>query len=137
MAADRMSVPLTKENDNSITVLIADDFEPMRGSLQRFLHAFDELHLVGFATNGAEAVSMCVALAPRIVLMDIEMPIMDGIEATRIIRRNCPGTRVIGLTGFEEERVIHEMLRAGAWKCLTKTTPISELAQAIRDAASE
>jgi DNA-binding NarL/FixJ family response regulator len=120
---------------DEITVLIADDFETFRQSLLTFFMAFDEIRLLGMATNGEEAVEMCAELSPQVILMDIDMPFMNGIQATRIIRKKFPQVQVIGLTGFDDTTLINEMRDAGAFECLDKTGSVLALRKTIHEAA--
>jgi NarL family two-component system response regulator LiaR len=92
------------------------------------------LHLVGEAGSGAEAIQMCQKTAVDVVLMDLMMPEMDGAEATRHIRQQCPGTQVVALTSFPEETLVQNVLRAGAIGYLLKNVSADELAAAIRSA---
>ena len=119
---------------NSIRILIADDHEVVRRGLSLFLRPFDEFELVGEATNGLEAVESCDRLSPDVVLMDIVMPDMNGLEATRIIRQKHPNIHVLALTTFKDEDVVREMLKAGAVGYLLKNTSVDELASAIHTA---
>lgn len=118
-----------------IRVLVVDDHYIVRGGLRTCLRAFHDLELVGEAANGEEAVRQAQALAPDVVLMDVKMPVMDGIEATRLIRERCPGTRVIALTSFVEKELVPRALQAGAISYLLKNVSPLELAEALRAAA--
>jgi NarL family two-component system response regulator LiaR len=118
-----------------INVMIVDDHETVRRGLAVFLRAFDDLQLVGEAANGLEAVNLCAEIHPHVILMDLVMPEMNGIEATRTICHQWPEVRIIGLTSFKEETLAEQALQAGAVKCLRKDTPIDELANAIRSAS--
>ncbi|MFP4343971.1 MAG: response regulator transcription factor [Anaerolineales bacterium] len=115
-----------------IRVLIADDHDQIRSSLSIFLEVFDDLELVGAAHNGQEALKLCKELEPDIVLLDLLMPQMDGVAATREIRRIHPYTQVIVLTSFYDETILHKALQAGASHYLLKDVTIDELAAAIR-----
>jgi CheY-like chemotaxis protein len=117
-----------------INVMVVDDHDTVRRGLAVFLRAFDDLQLVGEAANGLEAVNLCAEIHPHVILMDLVMPEMNGIEATRTIRRQWPEVRVIGLTSFREEALAEQALQAGAVKCLRKDMSIDELANAIRSA---
>jgi NarL family two-component system response regulator LiaR len=117
-----------------IRVLIADDHDQIRSSLSIFLEVFDDLELVGAAHNGLEALDLCDELEPDIVLIDLLMPKMDGVAATRKIRQSHPSTQVIVLTSFHDEKILHKALQAGAAHYLFKNVTIDELAAAIRSA---
>jgi two-component system, NarL family, response regulator LiaR len=117
-----------------IRVLIVDDHVLVRNGLRQFIDTFDDLILVGEARNGAEAVAICQANPPDVVLMDLIMPVMDGREATRQIIQHNPGVKIIVLTSFQELDLVEQSLQAGAMSYLLKNVSIEELAQAIRSA---
>ncbi len=118
----------------NIHVLIVDDHEILRMGLAIFLESQDDLILVGEAANGQEAVNLCDQLQPEVVLMDIAMPVMDGIIATRIIRRKYPDIAIVMLTSsFSGERE-QESLQAGACDYLRKNITGEKIAQTIRTA---
>ncbi len=117
-----------------IRVMIVDDHRMVREGLRMFLSTCDDLEVVGEAADGAEAVRMCRALRPDVVLMDVLMPVKDGAAATAEIVRTCPGARVVALTSFVEEELVGRMLDAGAISYLLKDAQPERLAQAIRDA---
>jgi NarL family two-component system response regulator LiaR len=115
-------------------VLIVDDHALVRSGLRYFLLAFDDLELVGEASDGKEALAYCAHDQPHVILMDLMMPKMGGVEATRIIRRRWPDTRVIALTNFENAELVQDILQAGATGYLLKNVAADELAAAIRAA---
>ncbi len=117
-----------------IRVLIVDDHVLVRNGLRQFIDTFDDFILVGEARNGAEAVAICQANSPDVVLMDLIMPVMDGREATRQIIQHNPGVKIIVLTSFQELDLVEQSLQAGAMSYLLKNVSIEELAQAIRSA---
>jgi DNA-binding NarL/FixJ family response regulator len=119
-----------------IRVLVADDHAIVRGGLQQLLETADDIELVGVAENGAEAVERARELEPDVVLMDLSMPVLDGIEATRRITGTNAETRVIVLTSFSDNRRILDALRAGATGYLLKHAGPDELLGAIRAAVS-
>ncbi len=120
--------------NEKIRVLIVDDHDVVRQGLSVFIEAFADLHLVGEAANGAEAVKLCADLRPDVVLMDLVMPVMDGVSAIRAIRQNNPAIQVVVLTSYKEEELVRAALQAGAIGYLLKNTSIDELASIIRAA---
>ncbi|MGL4650276.1 MAG: response regulator, partial [Caldilineaceae bacterium] len=118
----------------SIRVMLVDDHAVVRSGLMAFLLAFEDLHLVGEASDGEEAVRLATRLQPDVVLMDLKMPRMDGAAATRLLRENNPHIQVIALTSFKEEEMIQDVLRAGAIGYLLKNVAADELADAVRAA---
>jgi len=118
----------------NIRVVIVDDHNVVRSGLGAFLQINDDMCLVGEASNGREAVEVCTALKPDVVLMDLMMPEMDGAAATRAIREKLPQIQVIILTSFKEDNLIEEALKAGAIGYLLKNVSAEELASAIRSA---
>ncbi len=116
----------------SIRVLIADDHPVVRGGLKTFLATIDGIEVVGEASDGAEAVALAAELRPDIVLMDLAMPNVDGIEATEQIR----GPKVIALTSFATDDKVFPAIRAGAVGYLLKESGPDELADAIRKVAA-
>jgi DNA-binding NarL/FixJ family response regulator len=120
----------------TIRILIADDHSVVRQGLQMFLGLDPELEVVGEATNGAEAVRMAQELQPDVVLMDLLMPVMDGVAATAAIRRDLPDTEVLALTSVLEDQTIIGAMRAGAIGYLLKDTQSDELRRSIKAAAA-
>lgn len=118
----------------SIRVGIVDDHYFMRVGLRACLGHCDEVEIVGEGATGAEAVVLCEEAAPDVILMDIQMPEMDGVEATRAIRKRHPEVQVIGLTTFDNRKNITAMLEAGAIGYLLKNVSGERLATAIWDA---
>jgi NarL family two-component system response regulator LiaR len=108
----------------------------VRRGLAVFLTAFEDFELVGEAATGAEAVRLCVDLQPHVVLMDLVMPDMDGVAATRVIRRDYPAIQVIALTSFNDRERVEAALKAGAIGYLLKNVSIDNLAAAIRAASA-
>ncbi len=116
-------------------ILIADDHSVVRQGLRMFFSVGDEFEVVGEARNGAEAVQLCAELVPDVVLMDLLMPVMDGITAIAAIRAAQPDVEVIALTSVLEDASVVGAVRAGAIGYLLKNTEGSELRRAVRAAA--
>jgi NarL family two-component system response regulator LiaR len=127
---------MTNDSSNPIRVMIVDDHAVVRSGLTAFLLAFDDLELVGEASNGAEAVQLCQQTRPHVVLMDMVMPEMDGATATRLIRERCPEVQVLALTSFKEDALVQSAIEAGAIGYLLKNVSADELMKAIRAAHS-
>src|SRR5947209_6959267 len=119
-----------------IRVLIVDDHEMVRGGLAAFLHTADDLELAGEAETGEEAVQLCATVQPDVALMDLMLPQMDGIAATRTIRQLHPHVQIIALTSFRDEHLVQGALQAGAISYLLKNVGAEQLAAAIRLAAA-
>ena len=117
-------------------VLIADDQALVRFGLRKILEFEPDTEVVGEAVDGADAVRQAARLVPDVVLMDIRMPVLDGIEATRRITAARPGARVLILTTFGLDAYVYEALRAGASGFLLKDAPPEEIAGAVRIVAS-
>lgn len=120
-----------------IRILIADDHNLVRQGLRYLLNGGTELEIVGEAATGSEAVRLARQLQPDVVLMDLLMPDMDGIEATAAICDSVPNTKVLVLTSVPEERGVVPAVRAGAIGYLLKNADISDLRHAIKGATSE
>jgi DNA-binding NarL/FixJ family response regulator len=121
---------------DQITILLVDDQRLMRDGLRTLLELEEDMAVVGEAGNGEEALSCYAQLQPTIVLMDVRMPGMDGVEATRRLHAQWPQVKVIILTTFDEDEYIFEGLRAGALGYLLKAVSSAELATAIRKVAA-
>jgi len=120
----------------TIRVLVADDQALMRTGFRMILDAQDDLEVVGEAIDGADAVRQFERLEPEVVVMDVRMPTMDGIEATRRLTQREPPARVLILTTFDLDEYVYEALRAGASGFLLKDRPPEELVAAVRVVAS-
>ena len=119
-----------------ITVLIADDHRLFVEALEAILTADDEIEVVGRASDGREAIDLARKLRPAVILMDISMPVLDGVEATEQIRRDLPHACVLMLTGSNARLDVDRARRAGAAGYVTKDRIAAELIRAIRDVAS-
>jgi two-component system, NarL family, response regulator LiaR len=117
-----------------IRVAIVDDHTIVRSGLAFLINGFDEFVLVGEATNGEEAIALCDEFQPDVVLMDLIMPIMDGITATRTLRQTQPNIQILVLTSFEDGELVRAALEAGAIGYILKNASVDELADAIRAA---
>jgi len=117
---------------NKIRVLVTDDHAIVRDGVAALLALTGDIDVVGEASNGMEAVRRVPELQPDVVIMDISMPIMDGLEATRRIRKESPRTRVLVLTQYEEKEYVLQMIDAGASGFISKVAASSELASGIR-----
>jgi NarL family two-component system response regulator LiaR len=121
-------------DEDTIRVVVVDDHAVVRSGLADFLLAFDDLEMVGEAANGEDAVMVCQNARPHVVLMDLVMEGMDGAEATKAIRDECPETQVIALTSYKDEALVQKAIEAGAIGYLLKSVTARELAEAIRSA---
>ncbi|HOR00616.1 MAG TPA: response regulator transcription factor [Anaerolineae bacterium] len=117
-----------------ITVLLVDDHSVVRIGLRAYLATLADIEVIGEAGSGEEAVSLATQHAPDVVLMDLIMPGMDGVEATRQVRRASPRTQVIVLTSYHEDEHIFPAIRAGALSYVLKDIDPDDLAEAIRRA---
>lgn len=115
-----------------IRVLVADDHPLAHMGMRHFVEAYPELELVGEAGNGMDAVELCERTRPDVVLMDMLMPGVDGVAATRQIKERHPSIRVIVLTSYHDGTMVEQAMRAGASGYLLKTATPHELMQAIR-----
>ena len=118
-----------------IRLLICDDSESLRTVLRATLAEQPEISVVGEAADGQEAVDLALALSPDVVLMDVRMPVLDGVEATREITAALPSVRVVALTGSDDRAVVSAMLEAGAVAHCVKGSPLWELERTIAGAA--
>jgi serine phosphatase RsbU (regulator of sigma subunit)/DNA-binding NarL/FixJ family response regulator len=117
---------------NAIRLVTADDLPLMRSGLRSFLTAYEEFSLVGEASNGEEAIQLCELLKPDIVLMDLKMPVMDGVTATRLIRQRWPKIKVLAMISFRDTELAQAALQAGAAAHALKDITADELAETIR-----
>lgn len=122
-------------NDNTpIRVIIADDHAMVRVGLSTILESLPDMHLVAEANNGNEAIELCKTFHPDVILMDVKMPGMDGIQATQQIKTRFPDVQVIVITSYDETNLVNKALQAGAIGYLLKNVSASELGSAIRNA---
>lgn len=117
-----------------IRVMLVDDHQMVRNGLKTFLLVHDDLELVGEASNGEQALTTFERVDPDVILMDMKMPRMDGVEATQALLKRDPDVRIIALTSFKDEDLIRKALEAGAMGYLLKDVDVDELAEAIRAA---
>lgn len=120
-----------------LTVLIADDQTLFREGLKDLLENEKEITVIGEAADGREAVRLAKKLKPNVVLMDIKLPQLDGIAATRQVRQECPDTNVLILSSYEDEAHVMESIQAGANGYLSKMLPASEMVNALKTFANE
>ena len=118
-----------------IRVVVADDHRVVRVGLEQLLATFDDIEAVGFAAGGEDAVALCLELEPDVLLLDLSMPDLDGIEVTGRLRQSVPGTRVVVFTSFSDRERIVRALDAGAIGYLLKDAEPEEILAAIRAAA--
>src|SRR5580765_3995742 len=118
-----------------IKILLVDDQPLFREGLRTLLSVQADFEVVGEAGNGEEAIRLARSLLPSVVLMDLQMPVLDGVAATRRLRAEQPGCRIIVLTTFDDDDMVFDGLRAGAVGYLLKDAPSDKLAEAIRVAA--
>jgi DNA-binding NarL/FixJ family response regulator len=117
---------------SDVTVLVVDDQRLVREGIASLLEIQEGVRVVGQAVNGAEAIEKALSMCPDVVLMDVRMPVMDGVAATDRIRRQLPACQVLMLTTFDDDEYILKSLQAGAVGYLLKDIPASQLAEAIR-----
>jgi DNA-binding NarL/FixJ family response regulator len=125
--------PRAPADDGRTTVLVADDHPGFRFALEALVHSADDLRLVGSARDGAEAISLTTQLGPQVVVMDLTMPGINGVEATRSIRRGSPAPAVIALSGSHE--LTKDAIAAGAAFTILKDVDPVRLLEVIRVAA--
>lgn len=119
---------------NPICVIIVDDHAVVRRGIRAFLKNKAGLQVIGEAGDGQGALRLCEQRAPDVILMDLRMPVLDGVAATRLIHKQFPHVQVIALTTFQDKELVHDALEAGAISYLLKNVSGEELADAIRQA---
>ena len=122
-------------NFNKTSVFIVDDHDMVRAGLSLFLESFDDLELIGETNDSRKALGMIQELNPDVVLMDLVMPGISGVEVIKAVRQSCTTTQVLALTSFNDKHLIFDAMHAGAIGYILKNIPIDELANAIRSAA--
>ncbi len=115
----------------TLKILLADDHKMVREGLRCFIDSQPGLRVVGEAANGQEAIQQVEALKPDIVVMDLSMPELNGLQATELLRRQYPAIKVIALTAHEDESYLSQLCKAGAVGYVLKRSPASELVQVI------
>lgn len=126
------SAPAEAEVAEKIRVVLADDHDVVREGTAELLARYKDIEVVGQATDGEEAVAVCACLRPDVVIMDISMPRLNGLDATRQIKAKLPTTAVLVLTAFDDEQYVIALLQAGAAGYLLKSTRGAQLVEAIR-----
>jgi NarL family two-component system response regulator LiaR len=126
---------MAKKNADLVSVMLVDDHSVVREGLKNYLGALGGFHVVAEASSGAEALELAAAVKPQVVLMDLVMPVMDGIEATRRLHETLPDIKVIVLTSFVDDDKLFPALKAGAVAYLLKDVGPEDLAEAINAAA--
>ena len=119
-----------------IRILVVDDYSAMHRSLSEIIEVFDDLEVIGHANNGEEAVEMANRTTPDIILMDVIMPKMDGIEATRQIHEQHPDIKILALSSFQDKPAVKDMLNAGAVGYVLKSSSLDDITHTIRAAHS-
>ena len=120
-----------EERHALVRVLVVDDQQLVRDGIASLLRVQDGISVVGTATNGQEALEQAMALRPDVILMDVRMPVMNGVEATIQILREVPSCSILMLTTFNDEEYVRDALRAGARGYLLKDLPAQDLARAV------
>ncbi len=123
-----------KNGNDVIKIVIADDHEIFRDGLKLMLGSIKDIRLMGEAANGKELIALIEKATPDVVITDIKMPVMDGVEATKYIKEHFPITEVVALSMFDDEQLILEMLEAGAIGYLLKNSDKAEVIDAIHSA---
>ncbi len=134
MAAEEISRPLPKPSPPKTTVLLADDHTVVRQGFRLLLQAEPDIAVVGEADTGRQAVQLARELLPDVVVMDIAMPLLNGLEATRQIIREVPGAKVVVLSSYSDDEYVRQLAEAGASGYLVKQTAAADLVKAIREA---
>jgi NarL family two-component system response regulator LiaR len=123
-----------EQTKEPIKVLVVDDHPVVRDGLRLFLTVTPGMDCVGEASDGEQAIRLCAEKNPDVILMDLMMPGMDGVSATRVIRERYPQTQVVALTSFDDKHLIQQAIQAGAMGYLLKNSSMQTLAEAIQAA---
>jgi DNA-binding NarL/FixJ family response regulator len=134
--ASHMTTTFSTPIGEKLRVVIVDDHDAVREGLKRVVDHEHDMEAVGEARNGEEAIRMADALQPTIVLLDVSMPGMSGVEVTRVIRSTCPAVKVIAVTRHGERGFVSAMLEAGATGYVLKQSASDELVRAVRTVAA-
>lgn len=118
-----------------LRILIADDHEIVRRGLRPLIESEWGWEICGEAANGREALAMAEKLKPEIVVLDVAMPELNGVDVTRLIKRALPQTEILAFTGYDSEKVVHQLFAAGALGCVLKTEADQHLIAAIKSLA--
>jgi DNA-binding NarL/FixJ family response regulator len=118
--------------NSPVRVLVVDDQQLMREGIASLLRIQDGIEIIGTAANGQEALDQALRMKPDVILMDVRMPVMDGVMATEQVRRQLPDCKILMLTTFDDEEFVIEALRVGASGYLLKDIPARDLAQAVQ-----
>lgn len=121
---------------SKLRILLADDHPVVRSGLRAMIDALPDMVVVGEAADGASAVRETAVICPDVVVMDVSMPGMNGIDATRELRRRCPDVRVVALTAHEDRGYLQQLVAAGAVGFVLKRAATEDLVRALRDAAA-
>jgi len=119
-------------NENSIRVVLVDDHLQIHRTVQAILAATPDIDLVGQGANGQEGIVLCTQYQPDIILMDVVMPVMDGIEATKTLHERLPAIKILVMSSFQDHESVYTMLRNGALGYITKGSLAQDLADTIR-----
>lgn len=115
-----------------IRVLLVDDHSQVHRALAVMNNIYDDLQIVAHASNGLEAIELCAEFQPDIVIMDVIMPEMNGVEATRIIHQRYPNIKILALSSFQDDTSVREMMQGGASGYVLKNSALEELANSVR-----
>jgi len=121
----------TEEDTSAVRVLVVDDQQLVRDGIASLLRVQDGIAVIGTAVNGKEALEQAIALQPAVILMDVRMPVMNGVEATAQILRQLPSCYILMLTTFDDDEYVRDALRAGARGYILKDIPARDLAKAV------
>lgn len=119
-----------------LRILLADDHAVLRDGLRALVNAQEDMEVVGEANNGKTASEKALALRPDVTIMDVSMPELNGIQATEIVKRECPETKVLALTAYKDKAYLDQLLKVGASGYMLKLSAAEDLIQAIRSVAS-